>query len=234
MKLSSDYYRYSDASGGPLTPGEVGTIVKSSGNRHYVEAKDRKWWYDSQALVICESDDNDEFEHCDKFEDAVKMLKSASAKFTADFRLNSRIEALTYNAGPEGAPKYIVEVDQSSYLEVPEGAFLGCNLAIGGQSVDRQRICGYTIIMDVSLDIDKLAQNGAVLVSFQWPAFSNDENTGRILVGKDGSVRPSIAGFNESESTAVRVRSNQWHRILLSRSPQERKLATYIDGKCTI
>ena len=53
MVLSPDYGSHSDASGGPLSPGEVGVIVvdDSSGKPFKVKAPNgREWWYVAAAL----------------------------------------------------------------------------------------------------------------------------------------------------------------------------------------
>ena len=56
VKLSDDYADHSDASSGPLKPGDVGTLVKGSGKRYQVQASDgRTWWYDKAAIVSTSS-----------------------------------------------------------------------------------------------------------------------------------------------------------------------------------
>ena len=53
VQLSSGYEQYSDASDGPLKPGETGTLVEDdgSGKPYRVDAADGKtWWYQMEAL----------------------------------------------------------------------------------------------------------------------------------------------------------------------------------------
>jgi hypothetical protein len=55
--LSPGYEQYSDASGGPLKQGEVGTLVEDdgSGKPYRVEAPNGKmWWYQKEALVAAQ------------------------------------------------------------------------------------------------------------------------------------------------------------------------------------
>lgn len=54
MKLSPTYSKYSDASDGPLQPGDVGRLLENdhSNKPYLVEAPDgRQWWYEYKALV---------------------------------------------------------------------------------------------------------------------------------------------------------------------------------------
>jgi hypothetical protein len=55
--LSPGYEQYSDASGGPLKQGEVGTLVEDDGGGkpYRVEAPNGKmWWYQKEALVAAQ------------------------------------------------------------------------------------------------------------------------------------------------------------------------------------
>ena len=58
VKLSPRYESCSDAKGGPLKPGEVGTVRVDDGSSKpfHVEAADgRKWWYDADAVELADS-----------------------------------------------------------------------------------------------------------------------------------------------------------------------------------
>ena len=55
--LAVDYTRYSDASEGPLRPGDVGVLKSDGGTRFRVKCSNgRKWWYDIAALRRAEGD----------------------------------------------------------------------------------------------------------------------------------------------------------------------------------
>ena len=57
VMLSKDYDQFSDASGGPLKPGDVGTLVEDdrSAKPFKVEFKGKAWWYDRQALLVADA-----------------------------------------------------------------------------------------------------------------------------------------------------------------------------------
>lgn len=53
--LSPTYKECSDAAGGPLQPGDVGTVVQDDGSSkpYRVKTEDgRAWWYTPPALVL--------------------------------------------------------------------------------------------------------------------------------------------------------------------------------------
>ena len=52
--LTSDYARHDDATGGPLCPGDVGTVIKddSSSKPFQVEYNGRTWWYQRGAIRL--------------------------------------------------------------------------------------------------------------------------------------------------------------------------------------
>ncbi len=55
MRLAPGFEACSDASDGPLKPGEIGTLRTDdgSGKPFHVEASDgRKWWYDEKAIEL--------------------------------------------------------------------------------------------------------------------------------------------------------------------------------------
>ncbi len=57
MRLTAGFEAYSDAKGGPLKPGEIGTLRTDdgSGKPFHVEASDgRKWWYDEKAIELAD------------------------------------------------------------------------------------------------------------------------------------------------------------------------------------
>lgn len=60
VMLAHDYDRHHDASKGPLTPGQLGTIVQSGESRLFVRRKGdehgRPWWYDAEALVLLDAE----------------------------------------------------------------------------------------------------------------------------------------------------------------------------------
>jgi hypothetical protein len=235
VKLSLDFAKYSDAAFGPLGPNDEGQVVEAGDKRNLVLAKGKRWWYDKEALVIVEPDDNEsdtgQFKEQLDLDSAIQLLASPAAIFTTDFRLKCKTENITEHAGPEGTPKYLMETNQSSFLSVPKGAFLGCNFSRMSRTEVEHRISCFTIIMDVRVDHDKLATDGACLVSFQWPIRNDDKNVGRIVITKEGIVRTSLHDFHESANRTAKLRSNHWHRILVSRNPQERRMTIFVDGK---
>ena len=54
VKLAQDYASRSDASGGPLKPGDIGTLIEDdkSSKPFQVEFNGKKWWYDRLALEV--------------------------------------------------------------------------------------------------------------------------------------------------------------------------------------
>ena len=54
VRLSADYQRHGDASGGPLKPGDVGEIVSNDGSTvpFKVHFDSRDWWYAEGALQV--------------------------------------------------------------------------------------------------------------------------------------------------------------------------------------
>lgn len=52
--LAPDYARYADAEGGPLRPGNVGTVVADDGSSKpfKVEFEGKTWWYERGALAV--------------------------------------------------------------------------------------------------------------------------------------------------------------------------------------
>ncbi len=57
VKLSDDYAKYGDADEGPLSPGDIGTLVEDDGSSapYKVRAASGKtWWYKKEAIVKAE------------------------------------------------------------------------------------------------------------------------------------------------------------------------------------
>ncbi len=54
MKLSDDFSLYDDADGGPLKPGDIGTLLEYDGSSkpyNVQSASGKSWWYKKQAIV---------------------------------------------------------------------------------------------------------------------------------------------------------------------------------------
>jgi hypothetical protein len=57
VRLTAGFEAYGDAKGGPLKPGDVGTLCTDDGSSKpfHVEASDgRKWWYDEKAIELAD------------------------------------------------------------------------------------------------------------------------------------------------------------------------------------
>jgi hypothetical protein len=54
VKLAPGYASHSDAEGGPLTPGDIGTLVEDdkSSKPFKIEYNGKTWWYEKPALVV--------------------------------------------------------------------------------------------------------------------------------------------------------------------------------------
>ena len=81
--LAPDFASYSDASGGPLSLGQVGVVVQTSSARLQVKVKpsgDRVWWYVVStsrygACVVCACEEGDA-RRCIRCVDAVTGMTS--------------------------------------------------------------------------------------------------------------------------------------------------------------
>jgi hypothetical protein len=57
VKLSDDFAKHGDADEGPLTPGEIGTLVEDDGSNvpyNVRAASGKTWWYRREAIVKAE------------------------------------------------------------------------------------------------------------------------------------------------------------------------------------
>ncbi len=57
MKLSDDFAKHGDANEGPLSQGDIGTLVEDDGSRkpyRVQSASGKTWWYKKEAIVKAE------------------------------------------------------------------------------------------------------------------------------------------------------------------------------------
>ena len=58
VKLSADFASHADAVGGPLKPGDIGTVLKAACGRYLVMFKEKPgWWYNAAALTTASASD---------------------------------------------------------------------------------------------------------------------------------------------------------------------------------
>ena len=88
VKLAQDYASRSDASGGPLKPGDIGTLIEDdkSSKPFQVEFNGKKWWYDRLALEVAavqnSSSASDVLSKTSVFDKMKALTSSRNSKFS--------------------------------------------------------------------------------------------------------------------------------------------------------